>query len=141
MVSELSYPFWFAGKLIFVGSYWMFNSAVSDADKGTVSDICSAARRVVSAKGPPGRQSGGWRGLGSLRRIAERHEDVAQRGSETKVAPGPALPPTTIPYGRRGPIPRRGLYTLSATQEQERAENQRRLLKSTINHGTKDDAR
>ena len=64
-----------------------------------------------------------------------------RRGPETKVAPGPALLPTTIPYGRRGPIPRRGLYTLSATQEQERAENQRRLLKSMIKHGIKDDAR
>ena len=53
-----------------------------------------------------------------------------RRGSETKVAPGLALPPTTIKYGRRGPIPRRGLYALSPTQEQERAENQRRILKS-----------
>ena len=48
-----------------------------------------------------------------------------RRGSETKVAPGLALPPTIIPYGWRGPIPRHGLYTLSSTQEQEqeRAEN------------------
>ena len=62
---------------------------VSDANKGTASDICSATRRVVSAIGPPGRQSGGWRGLGSLRRIAERHEDVAPAGVGDKGSVGP----------------------------------------------------
>ena len=40
-----------------------------------------------------------------------------------KVAPGLALPPTTVPYGRRGPCVRRGLYTLALTLEEERAEN------------------
>ena len=38
------------------------------------------------------------------------------------VAPGLALPPTTLSNSRGGPIPRRGLYTLSPTKEQERAE-------------------
>ena len=44
------------------------------------------------------------------------------------VAPGLALPPTTLPNNWGGPIPRRGLYTLSPTQEQERADDERAML-------------
>ena len=29
VVSDLSYPLWFVKKLIFVGSYWTFNPAVT----------------------------------------------------------------------------------------------------------------
>ena len=42
LVSELSYSFWFFGKLIFVGSYWTSNPAVFSKQKSNF--LCTAER-------------------------------------------------------------------------------------------------